>query len=222
MKKILVAVAVTLLGSSAAFAASNISGTKHNLSSGASTSQVRSNESQICAFCHTPHNASPNVPLWNRNSTTASSYQLYTSSASLTSATKASKLTSTSISLLCLSCHDAALQDIGDRINKRPNDTTPTMYDGTASTWATRGANLGSDLTNDHPIGFSYDNALADTAEAGLRTKAIAKTRGASFFGAGADSVECSSCHLVHDNTNAPFLRTSNVGSSLCLACHAK
>lgn len=219
MKKILVAIAITVLGSSAAFAASNITGTKHNLSSGASTSQVRSNTSQICAFCHTPHNAVPNVPLWNRDQA-ASTYMLYTSSATLTSATKASALSATSISLLCLSCHDGTLDNLGDRVNAIPSDVAAlTMTDGTVA-FSAGGANLGANLTNDHPIGFSY--ATAQGEDAGIRAIATAKTNGMQFFGAGADQMECASCHLVHDNTFTPFLRTTNVGSNLCLGCHIK
>jgi len=34
--------------------------------------------------------------------------------------------------------------------------------------------------------------------------------------------VECSTCHDPHSTTNATFLRTSNAGSALCLACHNK
>ena len=34
--------------------------------------------------------------------------------------------------------------------------------------------------------------------------------------------MQCSSCHSTHDPTNTPFLRTSNVGSALCLTCHIK
>jgi predicted CXXCH cytochrome family protein len=35
-------------------------------------------------------------------------------------------------------------------------------------------------------------------------------------------TLECSSCHSVHDNSNAPFLRETMAGSALCLGCHAK
>lgn len=217
MKKILVAIAITVLGSSAAFAASNITGTKHNLSSGASTSQVRSNTSQICAFCHTPHNAVPNVPLWNR-SQAGSTYKLYTSSATLTSATKNSSLSATSISLLCLSCHDGTLAQLGSRVTAVPSDVSAlTMTDGTVA-FSAGGANLGSDLTNDHPIGFNY--ATAQGQDSALRLASDAITRGAMFFNG--NQMECASCHLVHDNTFAPFLRTTNVGSNLCLGCHIK
>jgi len=32
--------------------------------------------------------------------------------------------------------------------------------------------------------------------------------------------VQCGSCHNVHNNTNTPFLRISNVNSALCTTCH--
>lgn len=219
MKKILVAVAITLLGASAAFA-SNITATKHNLSSGASGSQVRGSTNQICAFCHTPHNAVPNVPLWNRNAT-GNTYKLYTSSGTLGAAAKGASLPATSISLLCLSCHDGTLANLGDRVTNKPGGTAITMTDGTGNNaWVTSGANLGADLTNDHPIGFSYTTAV--TQESNLNVIATATTRGAVFFGAAKDRIECSSCHMVHDNTYSPFLRTTNANSALCLACHIK
>ena len=60
MKKILVAVAITLLASSAAFAASNITLTKHNLST-SGTGLIKSDASQICAFCHTPNLATGHI-----------------------------------------------------------------------------------------------------------------------------------------------------------------
>lgn len=220
MKKILAAIAITVLASSSAFAATSIAVSKHNLSS--TGSGITSDTSQICAFCHTPHNAAPNVPLWNR-AASGSTYMLYTSSATLTSATKASTLSATSISLLCLSCHDGTLAELGSRVVNAPSDigVAPTMTESTAGTlWATNGANLGADLTNDHPIGFNYVTAQGE--DAGIRTKAVAEGNGMKLFGAGADQMECASCHLVHDNTYAPFLRTTISGSALCLGCHIK
>lgn len=35
-------------------------------------------------------------------------------------------------------------------------------------------------------------------------------------------SVECASCHDPHTGTNGTFLRISNAGSAVCLACHVK
>lgn len=34
--------------------------------------------------------------------------------------------------------------------------------------------------------------------------------------------VECASCHDPHSNANSTFLRVSNAGSAVCLACHIK
>jgi predicted CXXCH cytochrome family protein len=35
-------------------------------------------------------------------------------------------------------------------------------------------------------------------------------------------SLECGSCHAVHDSANSPFLRYTMAGSQLCLGCHNK
>ena len=97
---------------------------------------------------------------------------------------------------------------------------------------AAYGANLGKtavdkfagdNLTNDHPIGFSYAAALAAS---GGKLKAVADPK-IRFF---ASNLECSTCHDPHVNyegaggdTNLrPFLVMSNVGSALCLTCHNK
>jgi len=39
----------------------------------------------------------------------------------------------------------------------------------------------------------------------------------------GGDSVECSSCHDVHNGTGfGALLKVDNAGSQLCLTCHTK
>src|SRR5690349_14810824 len=45
---------------------------------------------EVCVFCHTPHNASPSVPLWNKayDPATAGTYRLYTSSSTLSNTVK--------------------------------------------------------------------------------------------------------------------------------------
>lgn len=61
------------------------------------------------------------------------------------------------------------------------------------------------------------DTGAAD----GLRQKTdmILYTR--TFIAGSGPSVECASCHDPH-GTNATFLRTTNAGSAVCLACHVK
>jgi predicted CXXCH cytochrome family protein len=158
---------------------------------------------QICVFCHTPHNAkTPQLaPLWNHVSTTAT-YTLY-SSPSLNAAPGQPANNSKA----CLSCHDGtvAVDAYGTR-------TTGTTITGTAL--------LGTTLSDDHPISFTYDAALA-TADGGLVTPA-----GPGSVVAGiplyTSTLQCASCHDVHDNDDAPFLRNTNAASALCLKCHIK
>lgn len=49
-------------------------------------------------------------------------------------------------------------------------------------------------------------------------------TRSVAGIDAGIDQpfVECASCHDPHSDTNPTFLRVSNNGSAVCLACHVK
>jgi predicted CXXCH cytochrome family protein len=37
-----------------------------------------------------------------------------------------------------------------------------------------------------------------------------------------ASTMQCATCHNVHDNTNVPFLRINNAASALCTTCHIK
>jgi hypothetical protein len=101
-------------------------------------------------------------------------------------------------------------------------NTAPSMNLGMTSGNATAGDNL----TDDHPIGFSYSDVYGERA-AGLIAKGSvdAKIR---FFGSN-DRVECSTCHDPHIDASKPadvgqkyFLVKSNAGSALCLSCHNK
>jgi len=247
MKRILAAAALVALCSSAALAGTKtpIANSKHDLSSGSSATIRSNSQTQICIFCHTPHNAVPNIPLWNRSNsdlTANTAYKLYTSSATLTYAKGTrSVLATDSISLLCLSCHDGTLAQLGSRARNKAGATDMgTIADhtvaanewGTVAGGGTNKANFGADLTSDHPIGFTYpstdpekrlfDRSVALTKmNTGSASDVTAK---AIFFKAGgADGqMECASCHMVHDDANKYFLRTTNANSQLCLACHDK
>ena len=177
-----------------------IAGTKHDLS------QKGFNTTQICIFCHTPHNANayvPGSPLWNHNVT----WSTFTTYASPTLNAVPGQPTGTS--KLCLSCHDGTVG-----IDAYTNNAGLNFITGTAL--------LGTDLSNDHPVSFLYDAALA-TADKGLITPVDDKYVDAAhklplFSG----QLQCASCHQVHDDTNGKFLRMSNSGSMLCLTCHLK
>lgn len=200
---------ILILSLSSAVLAAGIKNTKHDLSAG-STAEIKSvGEDQICIFCHTPHNAIVPVPLWNRSTATGSTeFQLYMNEDTI-DGTVSNDLAGT-VSYMCLSCHDGttALNNYGYDPASNPAVSGPGVTDGKLSSPAA----LGKDLTNDHPINITY----AYGQDPGLNNP---DTIVCQLFD---NTVQCGSCHSVHDNTNEPFLRMSNAGSALCLDCHNK
>ena len=89
---------------------------------------------------------------------------------------------------------------------------------------------VGTDLSDDHPISFTYDTAMA-SADGGLHDPS---TTDADIGGTGQidddmlfgspvrNQLECGSCHDPHRNGVDKFLQKSNAGSDLCLTCHNK
>jgi predicted CXXCH cytochrome family protein len=210
-----------------------IKGSKHDLS----FLDQANPSTEVCVYCHTPHNSVHSRPLWNRNNPSASLFELY-NSPTATSVVRSSRVLRTdSISLFCMSCHDG-ITVMGD---VRVNPTIPFLQQGIPSgiaglripLRAYENANLGYDLTSTHPIGFDYNLAYAE--DDGLNSPgdvmttfdALARpgaTRAQNFlYGLDGNMFECSSCHRVHDpGTSGNFLRIENDNSQLCYACHNK
>ncbi len=214
-------VATVMIGLSGQ-AVAGISATKHNLSN-TGTGDITSDNPEICVFCHTPHNAikNNNIPLWNHTLSTTANYGVYTSptfdgAADVADVGGVTASTAT-VTNLCLSCHDGTVAL--NAINNPSNNHLVTAMAGTGLTddkiSAGRDTNLGADLTNDHPVNFTYD----DAADTGL-IAAATLTNVRLFDG----KVQCASCHDPHssDPTTQPFLRFTMEGSALCLKCHNK
>ena len=182
---------------------------------------------EYCKPCHTPHNANMEVqtsPLWNHQQTSAA-FEMYTS------------LTLDGVSgqpigktKLCLSCHDGTVA-----VENHSGITDGTRFVGFG--------NVTTDLSNDHPISFIYDSALA-TADGELHDPSTT----ASGLGSTIEEdllengrLECTSCHDVHISRNTQgcigchqihsgggmitktlSLWKSNDNSALCLTCHKK
>lgn len=219
-----------VLISSSAFAATVIRNSKHDLSSSGGQSVKSQTVDKLCEHCHAPHNARVAVPLWNR-ANPSGTFLLYTSSATLATggAAKNASIGATSISAQCLSCHAARPGVQGDVTTVvRDNTLNAAIKASTFDAPATglKNAGLGTDLTNDHPIGFSYATAITDRASVAgatpLQAQAFAEGKGMKFFttGGNANQMECSSCHMVHNPSNGYFLRIANTGSAVCRACH--
>ena len=195
-----------------------ISTTKHNLSiSGPGTIKAQT-ESQICVFCHTPHQSSADAQLWNHLPTTQT-YTLY-SSTYLTSKTYPNPDQPNAKSKLCMSCHDGTVA-LGSVYNTSGGGTTGSiqMSGGVTTMPPGSAGNLGTVLTNDHPVGFGYDNVR--DPELVVRVwpwnTAVRLDPDASN-----GKVECHTCHDAHDNQYSSFLRMSNANAALCSHCHNK
>ncbi|MFZ2198053.1 MAG: cytochrome c3 family protein [Thermodesulfovibrionales bacterium] len=182
--------------------ASNIENTKHNLSiSGPGT--IRSgSETRICIFCHTPHNATPLTPLWNK----AIEPQTYSVYQSPTLRTPQPLPQPTGATKLCLSCHDGtiALGTVASGANLGLNTTLTSSSS----------AYFGLDLSTHHPVSFSYSSSLPYPELADPVTLPPAILLG------GGDIIHCNSCHDPHDDSKGMFLVMDNRYSALCQVCH--
>ncbi len=215
MKKFILVAALVLF---AAPSFALIADTAHDLSSG-SAATIKGTYDRICAYCHTPHGAgvSGSAPLWNRGTVNATGF--YNDPAgSMNHATDLAGVNA-SDAILCLSCHDGA--SLNSVLTNPPNTTG-----GVPAGQVGANANLGTNLDNDHPVGFTVTDALL-AADTQLHTIAViegpASMTGAVSFGSTTDQFWCSSCHDVHGVTGvSSFLRMSNATSALCLNCHNK
>lgn len=207
--------------------AAGIVDSKHNLSSvaGAATRTINSiystNNDEICVFCHTPHGAikSDNIPLWNQKLSTHTPYGVYTSpnmrqgTTSDVAEVAISATNSGAVSNLCLSCHDGTVA-IGSMNNPSSRMTSATAWNGfggAASGVMPGAANLGTDLTDDHPVNFTYVTTNATlTPRASLTAVKLFDNK-----------VQCASCHDPH-SSEPLFLRVTMAKSQLCLTCHIK
>jgi len=240
--------AIGLLAFATIAQAQGILDTKHNLSTGQTgTGNIRTTDGteRVCVFCHTPHGADTAVaaPLWNRKTATGP-YTPYTSP-SFDAGTANVAPPPSGTSLACLSCHDGTIAF--DALRNLPGSGG---YDPTAPSagWSFErigsGAigntmpagitNIGTDLTNDHPISMIYVNAFSPSSASGTNDHTTGfndppggiSATGDSYFANGvkisAGLVQCTSCHDPHRADTPTFLRTNNNASNLCLTCHRK
>ena len=179
---------------------------RHNLSVTSPGTIKAATENQVCLFCHTPHVASPDAPLWNRFASGAP-YTPYSSTTALSTPGQP-----TGASKLCLSCHDGTVA-----LGMVRNPTAEILFAGGTRFLPAGASNLGTDLSDDHPVSFLYDQALA-TAHGQLVSPALL-TGPVRLDQDG--WLQCTSCHDPHDNRYGKFLVRSNLAAALCTTCHA-
>jgi predicted CXXCH cytochrome family protein len=182
--------------------AADIENTKHNLSASGPGPTRASTETRICVFCHTPHNATPSSPLWNKDIEP----QFYNVYASPT--LRAGPLPQPSgPTKLCLSCHDGTIA-----MGAVVNPTGGITMSGGDTLPSESLSNFGLDLTGHHPVSFAYHTALPNPELAG-------SPPGDLDFG-DADEVHCITCHEPHRDLYGKFLVKDNRYSALCTTCH--
>ena len=178
---------------------------KHNLSVSGPGPVRATGTTEICIFCHAPHNASPAPPLWNQ----AQSGVTYTPYSSTTMA--ASPGAPTGSAKLCLSCHDGTVA-VGATLSRG----SIAMTGLNAAAQLVGGTALGANLSDDHPISFvPVTGPQIVNPAAGDPVKLDAH-----------GELQCRSCHDPHqqdlDSVTQKFLVKSNAQSALCLTCHQK
>lgn len=229
--KILAAIAVMAvmsIGNVNAQNSNKVDGTPHNLLNygGADTYLVGGNSAglvndegrgqDMCRYCHAPHNTDANIPLWN-HTMSGETFAMY-SSGSMKNATGSLS----GVSLGCLSCHDG--------VTAMDAIVGYTITGGSMGVMTSTTRKIGTSLGDDHPVnvrlapGVDVGNGTLLAAEYNtpsnglINTLPLFDTVVTDTF----DTVECATCHSVHNNTNGYFLRLDPAGGDLCGSCHNK
>ncbi len=175
---------------------------------------------QICEACHAPHGFAGGVdaPLWNHE-VTSTTFTLYSSPTLWESTVQPEP---GSISRLCLSCHDGTVA-----IDSFGGSTGGTYMDDINAA-----ANLGTDLSNDHPVGILWNHQGDEQRNCTECHDVFSLNMGVKnvkFYPVPNNPslpnfrLECGTCHDVHDGGPEPkLLRVTMKGSALCQQCHGK
>jgi len=206
---LLIASALLVVTTCAAMAAAQVPvsspSNKHNLSVNGAGPVRSTDTTEICIFCHAPHNSSPATPLWNQTQSGVT-YTRYSSSTRA-----ASPGAPTGWAKLCLSCHDGTVA-IGATLSRGAIPMT-----GVSATGQLTGASaLGSNLSDDHPISFVPVTG----------PQIVQPSPGDAVKLDDHGMLQCRSCHDPHqqnvDPVTGKFLVKANSESALCLTCHQK
>jgi predicted small secreted protein len=189
--------------------------------------------SQICVFCHTPHNANPEGPLWNRSASAVSFFKHFSSP---TLAIDDASVRSTSgygqpngSSRLCLSCHDGVTA-LG-AVYTSPLNSSAYAIQFTDARNGLTGASVHiahQTYSSHHPVSFKYNAAV----RAILTSPPYNKTE--YWFSPTSNDVkldslermQCTTCHNPHqDQSDTPDpathpMWTAQTYDEVCATCH--
>lgn len=227
MKKVIIlTLAISLIVAGIAFA--TVISSKHDMRAslvmgaqfGRTITAANSVTTQVCVFCHHPHRGSSSVAttlLWNINAAVAS-FTTYTS-VTMNATDGGDSLTpgatsGSNYSLLCMGCHDG-----GGVSNTFVKGQAADGSLGSFPNLKTGIANLGSSLSDDHPVDFTYPT----TGLGDIQGK-VGDTV-ATIYPLYSGTMQCATCHDVHNGTSrlVEFMRGSTdiiTDSKICRDCH--
>jgi hypothetical protein len=197
-----------------------VESTVHNLSV-TGPGEIRAlDETEVCKFCHIPHNASAPSALWSRR---LSSVDYQTPSIRTPQGDRITGPQPDGSSRLCLSCHDGtiALGEIAGEPRRIAMAGTPRLGPG-------RRGFLGTDLSGSHPISFVVpdgDYGTSDTdRDMGLKSLNVIHASPEVRLDA-EGKMQCTTCHDPHrDNYYrqgfVPRFWVLPTVEEVCLTCH--
>lgn len=225
-KALLLLVALTLVLGVATLGAREtgpgIMGTPHDV-------QVMTGEAGLepCAMCHSPHSGTGDYPLWNRDQG-PQTYTMYNSpSYDMNDMNTGPQAPSS----LCLVCHNGVFSSLVNYPGPGSHSNENYDYEMNPMFWAM----LDTDLSNEHPISFTYDPsddnsqdnngfpAAVPCGDAPWRQWINAATANYPLYGPGTTlspttQFECATCHAVHDTvayTGKQMVGGKSVGSQV-------
>jgi hypothetical protein len=185
-----------------------ISGTPHDV-------RVITGEEGLepCVMCHTPHSGTGQYPLWNRDQG-PQTYQMYGSASFDMNDFNAGPQEPSS---LCLVCHNGVFSSLVNYPGPGSHQNENYDYQMNPTFWAM----LDTDLTNDHPLSFTYNPAKDSNQDnngfpaqqpcptAPWRNWIYGTAGNYPLYGTGTTAApttqfECATCHSVHDTISYP------------------
>jgi predicted CXXCH cytochrome family protein len=218
------------------FSLAGIRETKHNLSVSGPGPVKAVSETEICIFCHTPHNASPSTPLWSHAPSTAVSYVNYWNPTLKSYSSQAGAPPIDGFSKLCLGCHDGTVAFGAVLSRKQDIQMVPVggVVDAAGKLLPGASGYIGTDhlsggvhsLAGGHPISIRYDLSLVNRRNSDpflMPLKWPMTDPDVKLYPTqGGYGVQCTSCHEPHGAKGSgwPPLWQKPSFDEVCLACH--
>jgi len=219
-KNLFIFISVIFLCSTSGY--SGIMETKHNLSVTGPGEIKSTTETEVCVFCHVPHNSYPQTPLWGHALSAVTNYRIFTSKGAVTTKGR-TFIQPDGASRLCLSCHDGTVA-LGAVLGSRE------IKFASGQEYLKEGMKgfIGTDLSGSHPVSIPVsDSEVSEKNQRKLSILRSVKDMKSDPDGVVLDrenKVQCTTCHDPHNDVNfnssgIHFWRKKDF-SSVCEVCH--